>query len=250
MRCYIPPADWNPDELILPEEEVHHLHTVLRVKVGGFVVAFDGQGRAAECEVLELDRRRARLRVIQHHVQPRPSPEIILLQGVPREQKMDLLIQKATELGVHRIRPVQTDHAVVRIREGNEEAKQERWQRIALNAAKQCRTLWVPEVTPIQPLLTCLTTMPRVDLLLHCSLEPDAQPLRTAMEAARQTRPSSVALLVGPEGDFSARERASARNAGGRAVRLGDAILRTETASLFVLSVLNYELSGGGTEIA
>lgn len=248
MRSFIPPVDWHADEMSLPPEEVHHLHTVLRARIGGPIVAFDGRGRSADCEIIALDRRHARLRVIQQHVQPKPSPEFILLQGLPREQKMDLLIQKATELGVHRIRPVQTDHAVVRVREDNEESKRERWQRIALNAAKQCGTSWLPEVEPVQPLLTCLTEMPHVDLLLVCSLEPDAKPLRTVMQAARETRPASVAFLVGPEGDFSARERAAARNAGGRAVRLGDSILRSETAALFVLSVLSYELSPNGAE--
>jgi 16S rRNA (uracil1498-N3)-methyltransferase len=242
MRCYVPPGDWHATELALPRDEVHHLHTVMRAKLGGHVTAFDGQGRSADCEIIELHRREARLRVLQQHVQARPSPELILLQGLPREQKMDLLIQKATELGIHRIRPVQTDHAVVRVREDIEAAKRERWQRIALNAAKQCGTDWLPEVEPVQPLLDCLTLMPRVDLLLVCSLEPDAVPLRSVLQAARDQRPASVAVLVGPEGDFSARERAAARNAGGRAVRLGDTILRSETASLFVLSVLTYEL--------
>lgn len=245
MRCFVSPDDWQPGEMELPRDEVHHLHTVLRVKAGAPVLAFDGRGRTAECEIIEIDKRRARLRVLQQHTHPKPSPEFILLQGLPREQKMDLLIQKATELGVHRIRPVQADHAVARVREGNEEAKRERWQRIALNAAKQCGAVWLPEVEPIQPLLTCLTEMQRVDLLLICSLEPDAQPLRTVMQSAREAQPATVAFLVGPEGDFSARERAAARNAGGRAVSLGDSILRTETASLFVLSVLSYELSSG-----
>lgn len=248
MRCYVPPADWRADELLLPAEEVHHLHTVMRERVGAPVTAFDGAGRSAECEIVELDRRHARLRVVQQHVQPRPTPEFILLQGIPREQKMDLLIQKATELGALRIQPVQTDHAVVRLREDNEDAKRERWQRIALNAAKQCGTNWVPVVEPVRPLLACLTEMPRVDLLLVCSLEPDAQPLRAVMQAAREARPATVAILVGPEGDFSARERAAARNAGARAVRLGDSILRSETAAIFVLSVLSYELAGANLD--
>ncbi len=243
MRCYIPPADWRSDELLLPADEAHHIHTVLRARVGSPVTAFDGCGRTADCEIVELDRRLARLRILQQHQHPKPSPEFILLQGIPREQKMDILIQKATELGVHRIRPVQTDHAVARVREGNEEAKRERWQRIALGAAKQCGTPWMPEIEPVQPLLTCLTEMPRVDLLLVCSLEPDAQPLKTILHIARETRPATVAILVGPEGDFSARERAAARNAGGRAVSLGKLTLRSETASLFALSILSYELA-------
>ncbi len=246
MRCFVPPDSWQPHELTLPPEEVHHLRTVMRARAGTPVLAFDGRGRSAECEIVELDRRHARLRVIQQHDQPRPKPEFILLQGLPREQKMDFLIQKATELGVHRIRPVQTDHAVVRLRVEHEEAKRERWQRIALNAAKQCGTTWIPEIAPVQPLLECLTGMPRVDLLLVCSLEPDAIPLRAALQPARDGAPACVAVLVGPEGDFSARERAAARNAGGRPIRLGDSILRSETAALFVLSVLAYELASGG----
>lgn len=245
MRCYVPPASWHAHELDLPPEEVHHLHTVMRARMGEPVVAFDGCGRSADCEILELDRRHARLRVIQQREQPHPKPEFILLQGLPREQKMDFLIQKATELGVHRIRPVQTDHAVVRLREDLEAPKRERWQRIALNAAKQCGTPWIPEIEPVQPLLACLTDMPRVDVLIVCSLEPDAQPLRAVLQSARESAPASVAILVGPEGDFSARERAAARNAGGRAVRLGDSILRSETAAIFVLSVLTYELASG-----
>ncbi|MCO5044991.1 MAG: 16S rRNA (uracil(1498)-N(3))-methyltransferase [Verrucomicrobia bacterium] len=243
MRCYIPPADWRSDELLLPAEEAHHIRTVLRARVGSAIVAFDGCGRSADCEIVELDRHLARARILQQYQRPKSSPEVTLLQGIPREQKMDILIQKATELGVHRIRPVQTDHAVARVHEGNEDAKRERWQRIALNAAKQCGTAWLPEVEAAQPLLTCLTEMPRVDLLLVCSLEPDAQPLKSVLRAAREARPASVAILVGPEGDFSARERSAARNAGGRAVSLGQRTLRTETASLFILSVLDYEFS-------
>jgi 16S rRNA (uracil1498-N3)-methyltransferase len=244
MRCYVPPEHWQAGELSLPPEEVHHLRTVMRERIGASIVAFDGAGRSADCEIIEMNRRHARLRVIQQHVHPRPEPEFTLVQGLPREQKMDLLIQKATELGALSIRPVRTDHSVVRLREDHEESKRGRWQRIALNAAKQCGANWVPIVEPVRPLLACLAEMPRVDLLLVCSLEPDAQPLREVLQAARETRPRSVAALVGPEGDFSARERAAARNAGGRAVRLGDSILRSETAALFVLSVLSYELGG------
>jgi 16S rRNA (uracil1498-N3)-methyltransferase len=246
MRCYVPPEHWQTGELILPPDETHHLRTVMRERVGASVVAFDGAGRFADCEIVEIDRRSARLRVIQQHAQPRPVPEFILVQGLPREQKMDLLIQKATELGALSIRPVLTDHSVVRVREEIEESKRERWQRIALNAAKQCGANWAPVVEPVRPLLACLAEMPRADLLLICSLEPDAKPLREVLQAARDVRPQSIAALVGPEGDFSARERAAARNAGGRAVRLSDSILRSETAALFVLSVLNYEFADAG----
>lgn len=244
MRCYVPPENWRSDELFLPLDEVHHLHTVLRARPGQEVTAFDGAGRSALCRIADLDRRRARLEVLQQYQHPRPVPELILMQGMPREQKMDFLIQKATELGAFRIQPVQTDHGVVRLREDNEEAKRARWQRIALNAAKQCGAAWVPAVEPVCPLPVCLSQMAKVDLLLLGSLEPDARPLREVLQAARQNVPARIAVLIGPEGDFSARERAAARNAGARAVRFSDLVLRSETAALFVLSVLRYEFGG------
>lgn len=245
MRCYVEPAAWRADEMVLGQEETHHLHTVLRAKRQSRVTLFDGQGRSAEAEIVSLDRREARLRVLQQFVHPRPPVDLLLVQGIPREQKMDLVIQKATELGVSRILPVQTDHAVVRVREDNEASKLDRWQKIALNAAKQCGAEWLPGVAPVQGLEACLAALPHVDLFLHASLDPDARPLREVLQQARATAPRVIAALVGPEGDLSARERALARNAGARAVSLGSSVLRSETAALFVLSVLVYEFMAG-----
>lgn len=241
MRCYVDPASWRADEMDLAETEVHHLHTVLRARVGSRIALFDGRGRSAEAEILQIDRHAARLRVLQQQVQPPPAVEIALIQGVPREQKMDLVIQKATELGITRILPVQTDYAVMRVRSDNEVSKRERWQKIALNAAKQCGGAWLPEIAPVQGLADCLSTMPAVDLLVVCSLEPDARPLRDIVAQAKPTQPRSLAVIVGPEGDLSADERAAARNAGARSASLGSSVLRSETAALYVLSVLTYE---------
>lgn len=245
MRCYVEPAAWRADEMVLAEDEAHHLRTVLRGRIGAHLTLFDGRGRSAEVELVAVDRHGARLRVLQQHTRPPPAVELVVLQGLPREQKMDLIVQKATELGASRILPVATDHAVVRLREDNEAAKRGRWQKIALNAAKQCGSDWIPEVAPVQDLLACLGAMPRPDLFLLCSLDPDAVPLREALAAARGAAPRTIAVLVGPEGDFSARERAAARNAGARPVSLGLSILRSETAALYVLSILNYEFAAG-----
>lgn len=244
MRCFVEPGKWSAGEVELEGEEAHHLRTVLRGRVGQPLGLFDGQGRTAEAEVISLERHTARVRVLQQYQTPRPALELVLVQGVPREQKMDLVVQKATELGVARILPVRADHAVMQVRSDNEDSKRERWQRIALNAAKQCGTAWLPEISPAQDLEQCLVGLPGPVAILLCSLDPDARPLRETMQALRATQPRAVALLVGPEGDFSARERAVARNAGARSVSLGAHTLRSETAALYVLSVLNYEFSG------
>lgn len=241
MRCFIEPSEWNSDQLELASEEAHHLRTVLRGKVGQHIGLFDGRGRTAEAEVLSMDRHSARVRVLQAAIEPRPALELTLIQGVPREQKMDVVVQKATELGATRILPVRADHAVMQVREDNEDSKRERWQRIALNAAKQCGTAWLPEIAPARDLEVCLKEIPGPVSLILCSLEPDALPIRETLRAMHASSPRSIAFLVGPEGDFSARERAVARNAGARPVSFGTRVLRCETAALFAMSVLIYE---------
>jgi 16S rRNA (uracil1498-N3)-methyltransferase len=241
MRCFIEPQHWSTAEVELADEEAHHLRTVMRARVGQTVGVFDGRGRTAEAEVISLERHTARVRVLQQNVESRPALELVLILGVPREQKMDLVVQKATELGVARILPVRADHAVMQVRSDNEDSKHERWNRIALNAAKQCGAAWLPEIAPAEDLETCLTTLPGPAALLLCSLDPDALPLRSTLQSIRVAAPRAVAVLVGPEGDFSARERAVARNAGARPVSLGPRTLRSETAALYALSVLTYE---------
>lgn len=241
MRCFIPSSEWSSERLIARDDEAHHLIDVLRVKPGQPVEAFDGHGRCASAEIDMIQKRRVEMRVLQQREQPRPPVQITLIQAVPREQKMDIVIQKAVELGVSAIAPVITRHSLVRLDKGGGEAKQVRWDRIAINAAKQCGSVWLPEFSPVQSLEDYLKTMPRFDLLLSCSLEADAQPVKSVLRANRSQPLKSIAFLVGPEGDFNQEERAAVRNAGARAVTLGDLVLRSETAALFALSVLKYE---------
>lgn len=243
MRCYVSPEYWSADVLELDADETHHLAHVMRARVGEDVVVMDGAGRLADARVLKIERHRARLEVLQQRAVPRPLPALTLIQAVPREQKLDYVIQKATELGVARIVPVTTEHTVVRIREGGEEAKQERWWRIALGAAKQSGAAWIPAIQAAAPLGDYLANRPAFDLFLFCSLEPDAPTLRRVLDAARARTLNSVGVLVGPEGDLSGPERSAVRQAGARPVSLGDLTLRSETASLYVLSVLRYELT-------
>ncbi len=244
MRYFVEPSRWSPEEMILTGEEAHHLLHVLRGEVGEQVTLMDGQGREAVAKVVEASRREARLQVLQQTSRPEPSVEITLIQALPREQKMDMIIQKATELGVRHIVPVVSDQGVVRLKPGEDAGKLERWNKIVLSAAKQSGCLWMPRIHPVAPLLDFLSRMSRYDLLMTCSLDPDSLPLRQVIESARINRPRRIAFLVGPEGDLTARERAATRNAGARMVTLGNQVLRSETAALFVISILHYEFDG------
>jgi len=244
MRYYIEPSRWSSEYMILTDEEAHHLLHVLRGEVGEEVMVMDGAGRQAVVRIAEVSRKEARVEVLRQVHRPPPVVAVTLIQALPREQKMDLIVQKATELGVRHIVPVVSDQGVVRVKAGEDAAKRERWKKIALSAAKQSGCAWLPEIHPVTPLLDYLAAMPRFDLWMTCSLEPDSAPLRQVLEAARPHRPRSLAFLVGPEGDLTARERAAARNGGARMVSLGDLVLRSETAAMYVLSILHYECSG------
>lgn len=243
MRYYMDAALWSPEEMILSGEEAHHLLHVIRGKVDDTIVVMDGRGRQAVARIAEASRKEARLVVLRQMAKPAPAMEITLIQAVPREQKMDIIVQKATELGVRHIVPVITDQGVVRLKSGDDAAKLERWNKIALSAAKQSGCLWLPHIHPVQAVMEYFAAMPRFDLWMTCSLEPDALPLREIIEAAKPQHPKSIGFLVGPEGDLTSRERAAARNAGARMVSLGNQVLRSETAALYVVSILQYEFA-------
>lgn len=241
MRCYIDPGQWSADEMVLGDEESHHLLHVVRGREREQLLVIDGRGREALVEIIEATRKQARVKVIQQRSVPPPAIAITLIQALPREQKMDLIIQKATELGVRELVPVVSDNGVVRIKTGEDAGKLERWNKIALSAAKQSGSLWLPQIHPVMPLLDYVSAMPRFDVWMTCSLEPDAQPLRALLQHVRSTSPEAIGVLVGPEGDLTARELAAARNAGARMISLGSQVLRSETASLYMMSILQYE---------
>jgi len=243
MRYFIDPAEWSPDEMIVSGEEAHHLLHVLRGQKDDQITLIDGQGRQATAVITELSRKEARVRVLQQTARSAPGIEITLIQALPREQKMDLIIQKATELGVRHIVPVTSDTSVVRLKPDESEGKIERWSKIALSAMKQSGCLWLPQIHPVTGLLEYLTTMPRYDFWMTCSLDPDTRPIREVIHTVQPHHPKTIAFLVGPEGDLSARERAAARNAGARMVSLGHQVLRSETAAIYVTSILQYEFS-------
>lgn len=244
IRCYISPDAWSEGDISLPPDEAHHVLHVLRAKEGALLEVFDGVGHKARAELVSVSgKNKATVRIKESLTAAPPAVQIALVQAVSREQKMDLVIQKATELGVSAVVPVETAHAVVRLKPGQTKARLARWQKIVLNAAKQSGAYWLPTVTPVQPLSTFLATPCDADLALGCSLDPSACPLRDVLKKADRA-PSRVTAFVGPEGDFSSEEYADLLAWGAVPIRLGDQVLRTETAALYVLSVLQYEFGG------
>ena len=261
-RFYISPNEWNTDSLVLSGGEAHHARDVLRMERGAKLVVFDGQGREITAEIVDLSRDEIRLRKL-HQAQTAPLRcRITLGQAIPKGKNMDLIIQKAVEIGAAEICPLISDRTVVHVDPESAAQKQTKWQTIAIEAAKQCGQNWLPQVhaprklkdffsvveaaVPSRNLSRAAETAASTpDLRLIGSLQSDAQHLKKILaEYASQhgDRPASVLMLIGPEGDFTPAELGLARSHGCRPITLGPIILKVETAAIYCLSVLSYEL--------
>jgi 16S rRNA (uracil1498-N3)-methyltransferase len=240
-RFFCQPGDRTGDYFRLPEGEAHHARAVLRLGEGDPVVVLDGTGLEYEA-VLEqggTDPATLRARVVTSRPRPtEPNLEVILLQGLPKSDKMELIVQKATELGVRRIVPVLTERCVSRPEASRAAAKVDRWRKIAHEAAKQAGRAVTPEIAPVVTLENALKALPPGGRLIIPWEEERRVSLREAAADVKEGEPESIAVLIGPEGGLDVAEVEVARAAGGVAVTLGPRILRTETAGLVVLACL------------
>lgn len=245
LRCYVAPAAWRGALLTPDEAEAHHLVNVLRAREGEHVEVFDGAGRTGTARIERISKREAELRLLERQTHPRPAPELMLVQALPREATMDFVVQKAVELGATAILPVLSARCVVRLKPDQFAEKSARWQRIALNAARQSHATWLPRIADVQTLEHFFQTLEKFDFWCVGSLTPHAQPLHTVLSAVRVKTPRRVGVLIGPEGDLTPEEHRAAEQADAVPVAFGTNVLRVDTAALFALSVLHYELASG-----
>jgi 16S rRNA (uracil1498-N3)-methyltransferase len=255
MHRFFRPNLQEPD---LTGPEAHHARHVLRLKPGDELTVFDGRGHEARCAIAEISRETVRLKVLTQSSTPALPYRITLAQAIPKKS-MDLIVQKAAELGVAVIVPLLSDRTVVKVHEDSKRIG--RWRDIALDACKQCGNNWLPEIQPPQPIGDFLTSLPVYGLKLVASLQPDAKPLKSILSSTPSLHhsttpllhhsitplphhpgPISVLLLIGPEGDFTPAELSLAKSAGCRPLSLGPLVLRAETAAIYALSILHYEL--------
>lgn len=241
-RFHVSPADWDPERIVLRGDEAHHCLRVMRKEAGDRVEVFDGKGRWAVAEVTGGAGSEAVLVVRDHGVQAPLRPGLVLLVAIPKGKTMDLVVQKAVELGVAAVQPLVTERTVVRLDGRDGERKREKWQRVALEACKQCGQNLLPEIRPPLDLAAALATEPDA-VKIMASLAEGARPFREVVEALDGC-PERVAVLIGPEGDFSPGETRAALDAGFRAVTLGEIVLRVETAALYCLSALRFWWQG------
>jgi 16S rRNA (uracil1498-N3)-methyltransferase len=219
---------------------------VLRLKRGEPVVVLDGMGREFFCEVEKGSHDSMELHVTKKNsILPAPYA-ITLLQALPKGKTIESTIQKSVELGAHRIVPLLTARVVARLDDKDAEGKREKWQQVAVEAIKQCGAAWLPKIeTPIT-ISEFLARKGNFDLSLVGSLQKERRHPREVFrefERANGRLPKSVAVWIGPEGDFTPDELEAIEASGALPVTFGNLTLRVETAAIYCLSILNYELS-------
>ncbi len=229
---------------IFSPEESHHAVDVLRLRSGDSAAIFDGKGTEARVRLTQVSADEVSYETLSTARTPPPSCQIRFGQALIKPAGMDLLIQKLTELGVREIWPIASERSVSK--PSGEKRISHRWESIALSACKQSGQNWLPkihEVGPLDNFLSAPNPAPPAGRIIG-SLQPEAKPLPALLAAARQAgKPPALDLLIGPEGDFTPAEIGRARSAGFQPASLGPLVLRSETASLFLASVLHYEFN-------
>ena len=233
-RLYLPGPLPANSELQLPMEAAHHLAVVLRARSGQPVTLFNGEGLEAEAVIAAVDRKAVTVRIERVATVERESPlRIHLAIGISRGERMDFVLQKSTELGVHSITPLLCERTEVKLTGERQAKKMEHWRGVIVGACEQSGRTRLPQLQEPAPLAQCLATdNSALRLVLHH---------RSDSQLARFTAPpASVLLLIGPEGGLSETEITAALAAGCEPLTLGPRVLRTETAPLAALAMLQY----------
>ena len=241
-RCYLPQADFAAGTLCIEGEEAHHALRVMRLRVGDECEVFDGAGQAARVQVLSGHGSSMTVQVQELLPPMPPVAGITLALAVPKGNNMDLIVQKAVELGVSRIVPLITERTIVRLSGKDAAAKADKWRRTVLEACKQCGVNTLPVVEEPQPYKLFLQRGDLPALKVQCAIVPHARPLRDVLEEGRAAAQRDCVLLIGPEGDFSPAEYAAAEQGGYIPTGLGPIILRVETAVFMAVAAARYAL--------
>lgn len=230
MHRLFVPKDKIP---LITGSDVHHIKDVLRMKVGDQLELLDGTGEIYKSKIVEIKKDKIICGILEHRAQNSElRTQVAIAQGLPKAKKMDFIIQKCAELGANKIIPMLTERSVAK------GEKLDRWRKIAKEAAEQSGRAIIPEISALTSFEEVLKMRNQFDLaLIPWELEREM-----TLKSSLVHRPSSILVLIGPEGGFSSQEIKLAKKAGFISVSLGKRILRSETAGMAILSAITYEL--------
>ncbi len=243
-RFYHPGVNDSLDETSLEDSEAHHAIRVLRVGIGDDITLLNGRGAEYFCKCAAVFKDKLTLKIVGKKQHPPPEHNIILIQAIPKKRLIEDIIEKSIELGANRIIPLLTKRVIPDLE--TKTKRVERWRQISISAIKQCGQTYLPQIDDPIDISRLLNKNEKCELNLICAIETGAKHPRKYFDTFRQTykrNPMSVAIWVGPEGDFTPEELEAVKSAGVKPINLGKLILRVETAAIYALSIVNYELN-------
>lgn len=253
QRYFVTPDQFEDDRVVLDGEDAHHLSRVLRAQPGDSCIVSDGVSKEALVAVVAVGKDRVETKVVEWlAMTSEPAVDVWIAQSLPKGDKMELVIQKGTEIGAARFIPFVSERTIVQLEPKKEAKRLERWRKIAKEAAEQAHRNRIPEIEAPVGWKELLKLAAAADASFLCYEKEDKQELRKLIREAlngRSAAATRVLLIVGPEGGFTEAEAREAEAAGCRTVGLGKRILRTETAALVGLTCILYESGemGGAT---
>ncbi len=237
-RFFVEPENISENRALITGGEARHITTVLRLEPGREITLLDGRGTMYRARIITTGKERVETLLLDSEKETMPGPTLHLGQGLAKGDKMDFIVQKATELGVAVIHPYISQHSVIRADESRKQKKNARWQKIALEACKQCNRSHPPTCMPIVDFESLVRASSEADLKLILWEGEESRSLGQALPTGK--KPHSIMLLIGPEGGFSEQEVRRAAECGFLSVRLGRRVMRTETAALAATAIVQY----------
>ena len=247
-QFFVPAENIQGNRIWITGDDVNHIKNVLRMKIGEEIAISNGEdGKEYRCGIEEMgDEIICSLRFVKEDGVELPS-KITLFQGLPKADKMELIIQKAVELGAYEIVPVSMARSIVKLDDKKQKSKLARWQGISEAAAKQSKRSIIPQILPVMSMKQALDYAKEMDMLfVPYELAEDMSKTRELFDTILPGQ--HVGFFIGPEGGFDENEIRLAMESGAKPITLGKRILRTETAGLAVLSILMYQLEGRNIE--
>ena len=238
-RFFVKKDDIADNSAIITGEDVKHISKVLRMAPGDKVMLCDGEGYQYLAEIADISKEHVNLRILSaERCAAEPLQRITLYQGLPKGDKMELIVQKCVELGITEIVPVAAERSIVRIKPGEFGGKRTRYQRVAYEAAKQCGRGIIPDIADITTFKAA--DMSRHDLIIIAYEDEKGTTLKSLLKANLKAK--DIAIVIGPEGGLERAEVDMLTQKGGTTVTLGPRILRTETAGMAALAMILYEI--------
>jgi len=240
-KFFISPESIQGDLALISGLEAHHILDVMRLKKGDQIEAFDGEGAFYQGRIIDTTNKKVKIKIQAVRKALKTSRlKVTLIQALPKKNKMDYIIEKCTELGIDSIIPLQTTRTIVKLKKERQIMRQRRWERIARAAAKQCGRSVIPQIKRLSSWSAILSALDNFDLKLLPCLSQEAQKIKDVLRIQKRTK--SIAIFIGPEGGFTPQELTQAKDAGCLAVSLGANVLKSDTAAVSALAMINYEL--------